>query len=98
MNLTSGVVLFAVTWFLTFYIVLMLRTRTQAEAGDIVPGTPAGAPAEENIGRSALIATGFALVIWGAMAAVILWGGITIEDLDFRGILEPKDSVETPSS
>ena len=35
MNLTSGIVLFAVTWFLTFYIVLMLRTRTQAEAGEI---------------------------------------------------------------
>jgi len=90
----SGIVLFAVTWFLVFYIVLMLRTRTQAEAGDVVPGTPPGAPAEENIGRSALIATGFAAVIWGIMAAIILWGGITINDLDFRGILGPEEAEE----
>ena len=95
MNLTSGFVLFAVTWFLTFYIVLMLRTRTQAEAGEIVPGTPAGAPAEENIGRSALIATGFATVIWGVMASVIIWGDISIEDIDFMGTLSPEEPAET---
>ena len=87
MNITSGIVLYAITWFLTFYIVIMLRTRTQQEAGVIVPGTPAGAPAEENVGRSALIATGFGTVIWAIMAAVILSGWITTEDLDFRGIL-----------
>lgn len=93
MNLTSGIVLYAITWFLTFYIVLMVRTRTQAEAGEIVPGTPAGAPAEENVGRSALIATGFATVIWAAMAAIILSGWITVYDLDFRGILGPEEST-----
>ena len=92
MNLTSGIVLYAITWFLTFYIVLQLRTRTQAEAGEIVPGTPAGAPAEETVGRSALIATGFATVIWGILATIILSGWITIHDLDFRGILDPEEA------
>ncbi|NPD15486.1 DUF1467 family protein [Xinfangfangia sp. D13-10-4-6] len=93
MNLTSAIVLFAITWFLTFYIVLQLRTRTQAEAGEVVPGTPPGAPAEETVGRSALIATGFAAVIWAAISGVILSGWFTIYDIDFRGVLD-KDAYE----
>ncbi len=45
MTITGALVLFSVTWFLTFYIVLQVRTRTQDEAGgEIVPARRAARP------------------------------------------------------
>ena len=84
MTLTGAVVLYAVLWFLTFYIVLQVRTRTQAESGqEIVPGTPPSAPAVEDVGRSAKIATLYATAIWAVAVGVIMSGWITLEDIDF---------------
>ncbi len=40
MAITSAMVLFAVIWFATLFLILPIRLKTQAEAGDIVPGTP----------------------------------------------------------
>lgn len=81
MNLTGGIVLYAVIWFLTFYIVLQLRTRTQGDEGSVVPGTPASAPAREDVGRSAKIATIWATLIWAVAAGIILSGWISLRDL-----------------
>lgn len=87
MNLTGGIVLFMTLWFLAFYLVLQLRTRTQDEAGEIVPGTPASAPAKEDVGRSAGIATIYAILAWAVIAGPILAGWITLEDIDVAGVL-----------
>lgn len=88
MNLTGGVVLFAVIWFLTFYIVLQLRTNTQQEAGKVEPGTPPGAPATEDVGKSAKIATFWAIGIWAVIAGVILSGWVSIADIDIFHFLD----------
>lgn len=95
MNITSALVLYAVIWFLTFYIVLQLRTHTQQDSGEVVPGTPASAPAKENVGRSALITTAFATAIWAVVAGIIVSGWITVRDFDFRGTLPPEEQSET---
>lgn len=88
MTITAALVLFSVIWFLTFYIVLQVRTRTQDEAGgEVVPGTPRSAAATEDVGRSARITTLVAVVIWAAVAGVIVSGWITLEDIDFFGRL-----------
>lgn len=89
MTITAALVLYAVTWFMTFFIVLPLRLRTQGEAGEIVPGTPSGAPHQENIGRKAWITTLIATVIWAVLAGVIISGAISVRDLDFRNIMPP---------
>ena len=44
MPITSALVLFAVIWFLTLFIVLPLRLQTQGDVGEIEPGTHAGSP------------------------------------------------------
>ena len=90
MTITGAFVLFAVTWFMVFFCVLPLRFTSQADAGTVVPGTPQSAPAEENVGRKARITTWVAIVIWAAICAVILWGGIGINDLDVFGIMTPR--------
>ena len=94
MNLTGGIVLYAVIWFLTFYIVLMVRTRTQAEEGHVVKGTPPGAPAHETVGKSALIATAYGTLIWAVIAGVILSGKISLYDIDFLNVLGPEPTAE----
>lgn len=89
MNLTGGIVLFAVIWFMVFFVVLPLRFRSQAEAGAVVPGTPEGAPHEPALWKKVRITTVFAVVIWGAIAFVILSGAVTLRDIDWMGTLGP---------
>ena len=87
MTITGAIVLYSVTWFMVFFCVLPLRFTSQADAGTVVPGTPRSAPATEVVGRKARITTLVATVIWAAICAVILWGGIGIDDLDVFGIM-----------
>lgn len=83
MSITAAIVLLAVVWFMVFFVVLPIRFRSQSEAGEVVPGTPASAPADAQIGRKARLTSCIALPIWAAIAAVILSGWLTVEDLDW---------------
>lgn len=89
MNLTGGIVLFAVIWFLVFFCVLPVRFKSQDEAGAVVPGTPASAPADAQIVKKAKITTAITVVLWAVCAYVILSGMVTIYDLDWFGRLTP---------
>lgn len=82
MGVTSGIVLFAVIWFMTFLCVIPVRLKTQGDMGEVVPGTHAGSPEQHNLKRKAWITTGIALVIWGILAAIILLELITVRDID----------------
>jgi predicted secreted protein len=82
MNPVSGFVLFAVIWFVTLLVALPIGVRTQGEAGEVAPGTPASAPVDAMIRRKMAWVTLASLAIWAAVTAVILWGGITLEDID----------------
>ena len=90
MSITGALVLFAVLWFLVFFVVLQVRHESQDDRGEVVPGTPPGAPAFEVVGRKAKITTGITVVLWAIIAAVIIWGGITVQDLDWFGRLGPR--------
>lgn len=82
MTITAALILFSVTWFLVFFMVLPFRYVSQADAGVVVPGTPPSAPAETRLKRKAWITTGITAVVWLALYLVITLGGITIEDFD----------------
>lgn len=81
MNLTGGIVLFASIWFLTLFCVMPIGQRSQADAGEVVHGTHAGAPSGINWRRKLLWTTGVSSVIWGILAFVILGGIITRADI-----------------
>ncbi|GAA4220985.1 putative secreted protein [Sagittula marina] len=82
MGVTSGIVLFAVIWFMTFLCVIPVRLETQGDRGEIVPGTHAGSPEVHNLKRKAWITTGISVVIWGILASIILFELISVRDLD----------------
>ncbi len=83
MSITSALVLFAVIWFMTLFIALPIRIRTQGDAGKIVPGTMAGSPEEHHLKRKLVIVSIIAFVFWAAVTAIILSGIISVCDLDW---------------
>ncbi len=89
MGVISGLVLFAVIWFMVLFVVLPLRLTTQEETGDVVPGTPSSAPVDPGLRGKVRIVTAVSVVLWAICATVILTGAITVADLDFFGRLEP---------
>ena len=89
MGPTSAIVLFAVVWFMVFFVVLPLRNETQGEAGEIVPGTHASAPANLNLKRKVWITTLWAVGIWAVIAGVILSEVISVRDLDWFDRMAP---------
>jgi len=82
MSLTGGIVLYSVLWFLVLFVLLPFGQKSQADVGQVTPGTPAGAPHEPKLGKKALWATVIAALIWGVIAYVILAGVITRADLE----------------
>lgn len=93
MAITSALVLFAVIWFMVFFVVLPLKITSQAESGEVVPGTHASAPADPQIGRKAKITTFWAIGLWAVISAVILSGVISVRDMDYFGTMEPAEQT-----
>ena len=87
MTITGAMVLLSVTWFMVFFCVLPVRFVSQAEAGAIVPGTPASAPSDPQLKRKFWITTWISLPIWAAICAVVLWGGLSVYNLDVFNVL-----------
>ena len=95
MSITSALVLFAVIWFMVLFVVLPLRLTTQGDAGEIVPGTHAGAPSELNLKRKFRIVTLVSFVLWVVIAGVIFSGMITVRDIDVFNRMGPVPAGET---
>ena len=89
MTIGAALVLFAVVWFMTLFVVLPLYQPSQEEKGDVVPGTSPSAPANPQLGKRALIVTGISLVIWAGLVTIIVTGAISLETLNIWGGIEP---------
>jgi predicted secreted protein len=87
MTITAAIVLFSVTWFMVFFVVLQWRPKSQADMGSVVPGTPRSAPADAQVGRKAKITTGIAVVLSLLIYAVIQSGWITRDNMDVFHIM-----------
>lgn len=82
MGITSGLVLYAVIWSMTFLIALPIRVQTQGDLGMVEPGTHAGAPEHHHLKKKALWTTAIAAVIWAAVATVILSEWISVDQVE----------------
>ncbi|MFD1342131.1 DUF1467 family protein [Litorisediminicola beolgyonensis] len=89
MSITSALVLYAVLWFLTFLVVIPIRLRTQGDMGEVVPGTHASSPEIHNLRTKAWITTGVSFVLWAIIASVIVFGIVTVEDIDMFNRYRP---------
>lgn len=85
MSITGAIVLYAVIWFLALLVALPIGIESQQEAGEVVPGTPASAPANPRVRLKMIWVTVITTILWAGVCAVILWGGLTVRDIDFYG-------------
>ncbi len=88
MTITSAFVLFAVIWFMSLFVALPIRERSQEEEGERVPGTPASAPVNPMIGKKMFWVTIVTVIIWVPLCLFIVYGPLTIHDLDFYGRMD----------
>ncbi|MGJ8617714.1 MAG: DUF1467 family protein [Sulfitobacter sp.] len=93
MGITSGIVLFAVIWFMTFFVALPIRVQTQGDLKDIVPGTHAGAPEHHHLKKKALWTTITAVILWCFVAGIIQSEWISVDDIE--RFLHPAATSET---
>lgn len=83
MSPVSALVLLAVIWFVTLFVVLPLRLETQSDVGERTVGTPDSAPSSSfSMKRKLWITTVLAVPIWVVIATIILWGGFSVRDID----------------
>ena len=83
MGPVSGIVVFAVTWFLALYCLLPVRIRSQEEAGDSVPeGAMRGAPSNPNLGLKMIGATIISAIVTGIAWYVLSNRIVTLDTLE----------------
>lgn len=81
MSITSAIVLFAVLWFLILLMLLPIGVQSQQEAGEIVPGTPPGAPAGAFLAKKLRWTTIVTLVAFSIIYGLIAGDVITHEHI-----------------
>ena len=79
MDWFTGTAVYLTIWWLILFVMLPIGARSQAEAGDVVPGTEPGAPLLANIRRKLLWTTVAAAVVWLVLATVISSGLVSLE-------------------
>lgn len=68
MSITGALVLFATLFFLVLFLLLPFRHRSQEDAGEVVPGTPAGAPDQPMLRGKAIVAA-----VISALLVLLIW-------------------------
>ena len=71
---------FLIWWTLLFAILPLVRAKTQAEAGEIVPGTPEGAPSRLMMGRVVLINSIVAAIVFLIVMLVMTYTIVPVGD------------------
>ena len=82
MKIGTLVAMYFVIWWICLFAVLPLKVRTQGEAGEVVPGTPASAPARPQLAIKAGITTVVAGLVLAAIVGV-LNSGLSLDDIPF---------------
>ena len=82
MSIMSAIALYGVIWFMTMFLVLPFRMKTQGEAGQAVPGTPSSAPDDAQMLRKVKIVTAIATGAFVVISAVILSEIITFDMIE----------------
>lgn len=82
MSIMSAIALYGILWFLTMFVVLPIRMKTQGEAGHVEPGTHASAPSDVQMWAKAKLVTVISAVVFAIVATVITSEIITFEMIE----------------
>jgi predicted secreted protein len=77
-SITFALAIYFVLWWVVLFVVLPWGVRSQAESGEVAPGTDPGAPAIHRIGRVLIWTTIVSAVIFG-----VVWAAFAAELIPF---------------
>jgi predicted secreted protein len=81
MSWTTGVAIYFIVWWITLFAVLPWGVRSQAESGDVVPGSDPGAPAIPHLLAKLVWTTVVASVVFALAALIYVYRLVTLDDL-----------------
>ena len=73
MGWPTVILVYVIMWWLSFFVVLPFGQVTQAESGNVVPGTVASAPVGLNWKKKILIVSVIAAVLTTTAYVVVTW-------------------------
>jgi len=81
MSIAFLVAIYFIIWWVVLFAVLPFGVHTQAEAGDVVPGTPESAPASFRLFRVLITTTIVSGIVFAALWAAVRWHVIDLQAL-----------------
>ena len=83
MSLPTIIAVYFVIWWVTFVAMANIGVKSQGEAGEVLKGTPAGAPVEVKLGRKVFQVSIVTAIITGGIYWLIVHSGLTLADYPF---------------
>lgn len=81
MSWTTAIAIYFILWWITLFAVLPWGVRSQAESGEVVPGSDPGAPAIPNLLIKLVWTTVVASIVFALGALVYSYRLVTLDDL-----------------
>lgn len=78
----TAIAVYFVIWWVVLFAVLPLKVRTQGEAGEVVAGTPASAPARPHLLLKVALTSVLAAIVFAALWMLVN-SGLTLDDVPF---------------
>jgi predicted secreted protein len=83
MTLTFAIAIYLVIWWIVLFAMLPIGVRTQAEEGEVSPGTPESAPHRPRLLPKMLATTVVASLVFAAVYVIIVHRVITLDQVPF---------------
>jgi predicted secreted protein len=83
MNLLFAFVVYFVVWWITLFAILPFGVRSQAETGEIVPGSDTGAPARPQLVWKVVMTTLVSALIFAALVGIVRFNLLPLETFSF---------------
>ena len=83
MTLSFAIAIYLVIWWIVLFAMLPVGVRTQAEEGEVSPGTPESAPHRPRLLPKMLATTVVASIVFAAVYVIIVHRVITLDQIPF---------------
>ena len=81
MSISFAIAIYVIIWWTLLFAILPIGVRTQAEDGEVVPGTPESAPTRPRLVRVVVLTTVASALLFAVLCASVRWGIIDLERL-----------------
>jgi predicted secreted protein len=81
MSFSTSVAIFFIIWWVVLFTVLPWGIRSQAESGEVVPGSDPGAPALPKLKSKLVWTTLVAAIVFAAFQVIYRYRLVSLDDL-----------------